>query len=100
MKTTKSILFGLFFLLLSGGSVPLLSAAEELQGSGVLQAVESGELIVIDEKGFLVDSYLRVFDGEDKETMLYRLGVPTLVSYSYRYTTRGVVISRIQEVPQ
>ncbi len=100
MKITMPVFCGLLFVLLLCGSVVTTSAAFEMTGSGQLTSVGPDARVFIDNKGFLVDRNTRVFDDQNKEILLYRLNPPALVKYQFSYTTRGVIISRIQVIPQ
>ena len=94
------VIFGLGFFLLFAGLDQDLAAAKQLKASGVLQAVESDGKVMIDQQILLLSPNLRVYDGGNREILLHRLEVPVLVAYSYRYTTRGVVIDELREIPQ
>jgi hypothetical protein len=67
---------------------------------GVLTSVESDGTIVIDDKGYDVDSSARILDGQGKKTSLDKLGLPVKVQFELIYTQRGPIIKLIREVPQ
>lgn len=85
-------------LIITGTGFNAFSAGK-VTAEGMLTSVEIDGSVVIDEKGYQVDSSAKISDKEGKQVSLYELSVPARVSFKYVYAPEGFVIIILEEQP-
>ena len=91
----------LSIVLLSAGLAGSLDAAGKVKASGILTAVEqegSTVIVIVDGKGYAVDSFARIVDARGKTVTLDKLELPAQVQFEFVYTEQGPVIQVIKQI--
>lgn len=77
------------------------NAEQKMSGEhGELTAIEQGGTVVISNKGYLTDSYTRVYDGLGRRTTLDAIEIPSAVYYEYVFVRKGALIRLLKVTPQ
>ena len=71
-----------------------------IKETGMLTSVEHNGTVIIDAKGYLVDSDVVVVNSHGELTSLAELALPAKVDFKYLYGPKGPVILNIRELPQ
>lgn len=99
MKINKIVIFlfilGFVMFCLNGD----INAAGTGKGKGKLTSIEEDGSVLIDGRGYFVDSNVRVIDRKGKPSKLRSLPIPTKVIFKYEYAKKGFVIISIEEEP-
>lgn len=98
----RQILTALALVIMMAACYVTYAAAEGklVKAQGTLTAIEEDRHVIIDGKGYAVDSSARVQDFRKKHVALDELTLPTGIHFEYVYTARGPVIKLIRELPQ
>lgn len=75
-------------------------AIKTFKSSGEVSAPAMENIIRIDERSYLLDTYVKVYDGQGSRIDLENLEVYTTISFEYSYTADGPRISSIQVLPR
>ncbi|HBI24902.1 MAG TPA: hypothetical protein DDX84_12050 [Nitrospiraceae bacterium] len=88
----------MIILFLINGEV--IAAGKSIKDKGTLTSVESNGTVIIDEKGYKIDSSARIIDKKGKRVAIYNLSLPANVFFEYEYRKNGFVIKVIEEFPE
>lgn len=98
---TKRVFWGFLLVGLLMGLMGVDSlAAGKVKDTGMLTSIEEDGSVIIDEKGYDVDSKVEVLDSSGVKVSLNRLSLPTKVDFEYEYMKGVPVIKRIREIPK
>lgn len=89
-------IYVILFFCLAGFSTPALAGAL-IRASGELNAMERDGSLLIDGKGYLISGSAQVQDDQGKSISISKLKLPTRISFEFRYTPNGPVITRIKQ---
>ena len=88
----------MIILFLINGEV--IAAGKSIKDKGTLTSVESNGTVIIDEKGYKIDSSARIIDKKGKRVAIHNLSLPANVFFEYEYRKNGFVIKVIEEFPE
>ena len=102
MKKKGSIILILAVVLLAAwyATSAVASSATRGKAQGVLTSVEEDRTVVIDKKGYEVDSSARILDSQKRRIDLDELPLPVDVYFEYEFTERGPLIKLMRVTPQ
>ncbi len=85
-------------LFLINGEV--IATGKTIKDKGTLTSVESDGTVIINEKGYKIDSSVKITDKKMKRVAIYNLSLPTKVFFEYEYRKNGFFIKVIEEFPE
>ena len=98
-KQIVGYIIGLMIILfLINGEV--IAAGKTIKDKGTLTSVESDGTVIIDEKGYKIDSSAKITDKKGKRVAIHNLSLPAKVFFEYEYRKNGFVIKVIEEFPE
>lgn len=95
MKRILILAIAILYISLPGTIHPAGRLVEE----GVLSSVEERG-VIIDGKGYLLSSHVKVLDERGRRISIERLNPPVKVHFEYTYERKGPVIILIRRIPE
>ena len=98
-KQIVGYIIGLMIILfLINGEV--IAAGKTTKKNATLTSVKSDGTVIIDEKGYKIDSAVKITDKKMKRVAIHNLSLPAKVFFEYEYRKNGFVIKVIEEFPE
>jgi|SRR3989338_2334950 len=98
-KQIVGYIIGLMIILfLINGEV--IAAGKTTKKNATLTSVKSDGTVIIDEKGYKIDSSARIIDKKGNKVVIHNLSLPANVFFEYEYRKNEFVIMVIEELPE
>ena len=95
INTILGIIIALFLI-----NSEVIAAGNIIKDKGTLTSVENDGTVIIDEKGYKIDSAVKITDKKMKRVAIHNLSLPAKVFFEYEYRKNGFVIKVIEEFPE